>query len=405
MPRSGLPRNRYLTIGEKRLICIDYRHGVSVPTITNKYRVSRATVYRCIKNVDRKKPREHFAQKKQKLTVLEKLVIKLALARERHPCGVGLMAPYNSTQAIANEVVRLKVRGKISRFSVQRILKKCGLKFYVRQPSTINNEQTAKRRLEFANFFIQPEVYPKEDEVVFQDEFWTFINKEEWSRGVWQRPGNEVPVRLHCRASPAEKRQFVIFFTKTWRRIFQLEGSLDSRKFVQYCQQLLPLLRGKIMVMDGASCHSSHYTKEWFKKNNIRSVQWMGPGYPPRSPRFNRAELMIAHTKRLLEAMHPTKATLLRCTTNAFNQVPQSTVDKLFAGWRKEFERCIQRQGRQWNCTSIFLFVLTVFLRKEIRIIFVWSSLINFAWKTLKNKTNFVIWSTFFFFPKKKKEV
>lgn len=346
-----LPRNRYLTDYEKRMIKVDIRRGKTRAEVKTAMCCSRTTVYRVLKNISRARSTQEKKAALKKVKKRDAFIVKFALVRKPHPVGVGEIAPFNSCELIRAELKRQGL-GDCSRWQIRKVLKASGLVKKTRRRTTVNSLDQCERRVRFAKHVLElgPTKIPQE-KLAFCDEFWSFCNREETGRTYWDLPGREPLRRIYKRCQQHEKLMFLIFFGANWRDIIPVYGTVTAEFYLEALKRNAKRLKNCTLVQDGASSHCSKKVKEWFAENNIRT--WyrkknrhdQSLTYPPASPSFNRAELLIAQTKRIFQKLDPTPETFVNKTIDAFNAVPQETVKKLVAGWWAVLKKVVKKKG------------------------------------------------------------
>ena len=127
----------------------------------------------------------------------------------------------------------------------------------------------------------------------------------------------------------------------------EVNGRMNSQ---QYCEilsnHMIPSAwsaRGLdyIFQQDNASCHSSRYTTEWLKDNNVTVLSW-----PPQSPDLNPIEHLWEYMERQLQDTHSTnKRQLWLNLRNVWDSIPPTILSHLVESMPSRLEAVIKARG------------------------------------------------------------
>jgi transposase len=125
---------------------------------------------------------------------------------------------------------------------------------------------------------------------------------------------------------------------------------VDSADYVDTLRRyLLPAYKKAVLkddtlhfMQDGAPSHTAKTTTAALAK---WQVKMFGP-WPPTSPDLNPIENVWSLVGRQIGATAPRKREeLIEAITNAWNSIPQSTIDSLVGSFTGRCVKCVERQG------------------------------------------------------------
>jgi hypothetical protein len=141
-----------------------------------------------------------------------------------------------------------------------------------------------------------------------------FVNHREWNATDWSKvifsDESKLEINPRCREyvrRPKGTRNIPKYISGTtkfspslmvWgaigiggdgkRILIRCEGNVDSNEYQRVMETALPLIYNSryILQQDGASCHSSRSTRQYFERKSVRLLQQ----WPPQSPDLNIIE-------------------------------------------------------------------------------------------------------------------
>jgi hypothetical protein len=126
-----------------------------------------------------------------------------------------------------------------------------------------------------------------------------------------------------------------------------IQGTLNSGKYCQLLQEtLLPVAEehypdGWILQQDGASCHTSKFTRGWLEGQGIPILQW-----PPNSPDLSPIENIWQVMKDRLEKRGPfSRAVWKDEIVKEWSSINDDLRSVLINSLKRRFELCIEADG------------------------------------------------------------
>ncbi len=99
---------------------------------------------------------------------------------------------------------------------------------------------------------------------------------------------------------------------------------------------------GVVFQQDNASAHVAHRTTGYLSRIGAQLLEW-----PARSPDLSPIENLWALLARQVSDRQPvTQEQLKNFTIEAWEAIPQQTIDAYVLGFRSKLERCVQNRGR-----------------------------------------------------------
>lgn len=297
------------------------------------------------------------------------LVVKLA-QRVRKVDGV-CEPVFASAKEIGNELFH-KHNIDVVPQTVRNDLHAMRFKAFVR-PKVTALPQDTQARLDFAS----ENVDRNPEDLVFVDETIIDTNtkhkRRHWSRSrknVGTRRNARWPAgRAHCFAGIGVGVRFLLVLPEfeprerdpdTGRllpkRSFKLNAASYTAMCLGFALSRQPALgwtqarRGarrkaatKMLVQDGAACHTSQVSASFYAEKGIRVL----PRWPARSPDLNPIETCFANLKRRVSARHPKdRATLVKAILDTWNLgTPQNEVDKLVRSFPARCRKVVANRG------------------------------------------------------------
>jgi hypothetical protein len=118
----------------------------------------------------------------------------------------------------------------------------------------------------------------------------------------------------------------------------------NSERYIDTCiKPNLDVLQGRILMQDGARCHTSAYTMSELNRLNVTVLE----GWPARSPDLNPIEQLWSYLNGCVEDLHPTDVDQVDAAVRlAWDRIPQLFIDRLVLTFADKLERCIALRGR-----------------------------------------------------------
>lgn len=264
--------------------------------------------------------------------------------------GGRLFPAHASLRSIAAE---LKASGwAVSASTVRRDLTAAGMVARVRPLVPTRCVADNAKRLAFARVWAHRRV----DAVVFSDETWLTTN-EATGRGMWVRRGdgalprerkakwNTKAVQVWAAVGVGFKGPLVLFPPTMMEGEEPRPFRLNAHKYITRClSRVAPFLvaKGRVLQQDGARCHASREVTEYLRR---KGISLMAP-WPAYSPDLNMIETLWPVLKRGVGERCPTTVQELEAAAlQAWQAIPQTTIDRICRGFTAKVRRCVARGG------------------------------------------------------------
>jgi len=321
--------------------------GVSMREIARQLKVDHKTVTRNLekgvrpsKRVPRTPPplpRQHAALIKKRRNMVRDIV---SVRIRRFGVCVQL---FNSPARIAAEILNRGFNGSVSKYTVRRDLHSLGLSAKKRPKGPERKEHDANARLQFA----RQHLHLCGKNVMFSDEKWYDANDHvgffEWcTDDEWPAP----QMRGQSGQNGIPKLHVWGLIGKGFKKLFFIpHGQMVDAAYYQGILKVhLRHLAKKdsYFVQDGAPSHRAKTTLAWLQRNKVNTL-WP---WPARSPDLNPIEVMWRLVEeRCGRAAAQTHAELRAAVQKAWDEVPQSTVDKLCDSFGACLKECVKVNG------------------------------------------------------------
>ena len=191
--------------------------------------------------------------------------------------------------------------------------------------------------------------------IVFSDEHLVSTNDHSW-RMQWVRDGDELHTRQTQRIHNIPRVMVWAAIGVNYKSPLVLlkappnsEGRKtfrqDSTSYIRKClSRVAPqLAQNRILMQDGASCHTSHAVSEYLARKGIAVIT----DWPSHSPDMNPIEQVWGLLNRRISELQPSsQEELERSAVTAWNAIPQSTIDAFAISFVNKVKRCASRGGK-----------------------------------------------------------
>jgi transposase len=286
----------------------------------------------------------HVKERKLRAAVVQRRVMVQSFATDMFLRNGNLYPKYPSAASIVRAIEGRSGR-RWSRWAVRRDLLHLGFRARVRRYVPSKDERVIAKRVDFARVWARRACTT----IVFSDEHMCSTNDTS-CRTQWVRDGDELCPREKRRLQNAVRLHLWGAIGIGFKFLVVLPALEDDKPFrlrsQTYCElclePALPLLRGKVLMQDGARPHTARNTLAFLSANNVDVLE----GWPPYSPDLNPIENMWALLNRRVSECHPrTSEELLLAVRGGWNAIPQRHVNSLCSSFRRRVARCEAMNG------------------------------------------------------------
>ena len=192
---------------------------------------------------------------------------------------------------------------KVSARTIQRSLDKSGLSKVKRKNKPFMTDDHMVKRVSFCTRNLAFSF----DNVMITDECLFYLHRN--TLKYWTRRGTNPRIAI-----PKFSVSIMVWGALSEKGLYftYIQGSLNSQKYCLILQEFIPYANslfpdGWVLQQDGATCHTSKYTKEWCEIQNVRILQW-----PANSPDLSPIENICKLVKDKVEKKCPKNKNMLR---------------------------------------------------------------------------------------------
>lgn len=322
----------------------------TIAECASMFNVSRATIHR--RDAGETDPNAKRGPKPG--TVSEATAIKVknirTIHRSRGPHG---RRQHYSVRKMSRKAIHLHGKKGYSKSSVHRNIKKSGGKHYLPFPAPSLTQKETKYRSKFAR------KYRKDKRMkIFVDEAWVTANHSS-SHGFYKWSDEDDDARDYVRRADQYPKKVFIFgcLGPNGFRHFKVlpvkarcgdepGWSLNADRYIRMClAPIVPKLveLGAILVHDGASCHTAKQVSKYLEGKGVSVFELHWPAH---SPDLNPVENLHSIIAGMVDEMGPdTPEQLARCVREAYERVPNETIENLYNSWERRCTEVILAKG------------------------------------------------------------
>lgn len=329
------------------------RLGKPIASIAARMRVCRNTVRKALRLADEVAAVAPRRRRRTAARVALRRRLVLAIARERVTRNGKCYPRFCSAAAIKNELHR-RHRLSVSKATVYRDLHAMGMSCRVRKTVPCIDPVVIARRNQFAHRMLR--TVDDFSQFVFTDE--TIISSNDFTdRTMWVSSPDDVLPRERMRTQNCYSVQvwgaimvgqripLVLFPRKDHDEDGKEKGwRLNAPRYIRRClSKLVPHMRGKVLVQDGARSHTSKKVKEYLGRKKVEYIE----DWPAYSPDLNPIEQMWSIMKREVAKYHPqSQQELERAVVEVWAAQSQELMDKLVFSFEEKLKACAHRRGK-----------------------------------------------------------
>lgn len=258
----------------------------------------------------------------------------------RKLCGIALTCPMFSAANVKQKFT--ETSGKtVSTSTVQRNLKMSGilkkLPKIVPDITPIHEEKRRKFTSDWKHYHFH-DVFMT-DESLFQ----LYRNKIQF----WSSKRGKIPVKKQPKFCPKIMVWGALSYRGFYLKIIDGPGTINSQKYCHIIDEFIPYADclyqdSWILEQDGATPHTSNFTKDFFNFNNVQLLQW-----PPNSPDLTPIENVWQILKDYVEKKNPKNVQeLKRFILESQHLITQSIRVHLIDSTSKRLCACHENGGK-----------------------------------------------------------
>ena len=227
---------------------------------------------------------------------------------------------------------------EVSRSTVRRDRQAVGLSCKRRPKGPERYKGDEERRLKFVTEKL-PFARKNASNTLFVDE--KLFDSLDCDRFAYVKPGEFAPPREVERFTPRVHVFGMIGVGFRFLHVFDDDEKVDSDAYRKKClSPNLHIMRKKYFVHDGAGPHKG--VKEWLAAQTTLGIV----DFPPRSPDVNPIERIWSLVQQRVSAYGPlTKEQIREYVVQCWNEIPQSTIDKVVKSWPRMMEAVKEKKG------------------------------------------------------------
>jgi len=256
-----------------------------------------------------------------------------------------IMNPAHSDSDLQN-FLSVQNNLNIGRSTINRAKKSLNFRWKPPKIRQLLSERQIGNRIQFGRFIKENNI--QSHKILFSDESRISIQND--SQYIWRRIGDDSEsVFMDKVKFPVSIMIWGCIGYNYKSNIIQIEGSLDSEKYIQMLDdhqifEEIDKFKGKgnyWFQQDGATCHTSQKTiNEISKKCSVL------PNWPANSPDLSPIEILWGILKIYIKIYKPrTKRDLLYWIRKAWDMIPYSTINKLVLSFENRIDHMLNKNG------------------------------------------------------------